>query len=64
MPHSADELKDERLYGSQSLNTLRTDLTTAHPKSGFIQLDWNLTGTLLLARVGECPVVRIAFSPL
>jgi len=64
MPHSANILKDERLHGSQSLNTLRVDLTTSHPKSGLIQLDWNLTGTLLLARFGECLAVRLASSPL
>lgn len=57
-------LKDERSYGSQSLNTLRVDLTKPHPKSGLVQLDWNLTGTLLLARFGECLDVGNTSSPL
>lgn len=47
-----DSLQDERLQGSQTLNTSRVDLTKPHPKSGVVQLDWNLTGNLLLARFG------------
>ena len=34
------------------LSTIRADLTKPNPKSGVVQMDWNLTGNLLLVRFG------------
>jgi len=45
-------LTDDRLQGTQVLNTIRSDLTKANPKSGITQMSWNLTGSLLLLRFG------------
>lgn len=44
---------DERPQGVQTVPLNRVDNTKAHPKSGLLQLDWNTTGTLLLARFGQ-----------
>jgi hypothetical protein len=34
------------------LSTIRADLTKPNPKSGVVQMEWNLTGSLLLVRFG------------
>ncbi|KAF9524092.1 WD repeat-containing protein 8 [Crepidotus variabilis] len=43
-------LSYDRLYGQQILSSTRADPTKPHPKSGVVQLDWNLNGSYLLVR--------------
>jgi len=53
--HKSDRHTDDRLQGPQILSPIRADPTKPNPKSGVVQLEWNLTGSLLLARFGEPP---------
>ncbi|KAF9569883.1 WD40 repeat-like protein [Agrocybe pediades] len=48
-------LSYDRLQGPQILTTLRSDPTKLNPKSGVSQMDWNLTGSLLLLRYENIP---------
>lgn len=43
---------DDLINGPHVLSTIRADLTKPNPKSGVVQMDWNLTGNLLLVRFG------------
>jgi hypothetical protein len=43
---------DNRINGPYLLRYIRADLTKENPKSGVIQMEWNLTGNLLLIRFG------------
>lgn len=45
---------DDRVHAYQSspVPLIRVDATKPHPKSGLVQLEWNLDGTLLMARFG------------
>jgi hypothetical protein len=44
---------DDRLQGPQILSTIRFDPMKPNPKSGVAQMEWNLTGSLLMVRFGE-----------
>jgi hypothetical protein len=46
-------LSDEKLQGPHPLNANRVDNSKSYPKSGTLQLEFNKTGTLLLARFGK-----------
>jgi hypothetical protein len=52
-------MSDEKLQGPHPLNANRVDNSKPSPKSGTVQLEFNKTGTVLLARFGEndasCP---------
>lgn len=43
---------DDRAVGITSLNVTRRDGAKGLPKSGAAQIEWNLTGTMLLVRYG------------
>ncbi|KAF8912983.1 WD repeat-containing protein 8 [Gymnopilus junonius] len=43
-------LSYDRLAGPQVLSAIRADPTKPNPKSGVSQMDWNITGSLLLLR--------------
>lgn len=43
---------DDHINGPHVLSTIRADFTKANPKSGVVQMEWNLTGNLLLVRFG------------
>lgn len=45
-------ITDERLRTPHPLNVLKPDISKANPKSGVVQLEFNHTGTALLARFG------------
>ncbi|TFK36832.1 WD repeat-containing protein 8 [Crucibulum laeve] len=55
-------LSYERLRGIQSINVTRSDQTKASPKSGVAQLEWNVTGSLLLARFENTPAALHIFD--
>ena len=44
---------DDRLQGPQILGTIRFDPMKPNPRSGVAQMEWNLTGSLLMVRFGE-----------
>ena len=46
-------MPDERMTGPQYIPITRADMAKPFPKAGAIQLDWNQTGTMLLARFGR-----------
>jgi hypothetical protein len=46
-------MSDEKLQGPHPLNVNRADSSKPYPKSGTVQLEFNKTGTVLLARFGE-----------
>jgi hypothetical protein len=46
-------MSDEKLQGPHPLNANRVDNSKPCPKSGTVQLEFNKTGTVLLARFGE-----------
>ncbi|KAG2023093.1 WD repeat-containing protein 8, variant 2 [Coprinopsis cinerea AmutBmut pab1-1] len=46
-------LSYEKLQGTQTLQVNRVDLTRPYPKSGILQLEFNITGSLLLVRFGK-----------
>ncbi|PPQ63010.1 hypothetical protein CVT24_006116 [Panaeolus cyanescens] len=50
-----DDKVDDRITGSHVLNAVRPDITKPNPKSGVVQMDWNLTGSLLLVRFEHVP---------
>lgn len=43
---------DDPINGPHVLSTIRADPTKPNPKSGVVQMEWNLTGNLLLIRFG------------
>ncbi|KAF9056497.1 WD repeat-containing protein 8 [Panaeolus papilionaceus] len=43
-------LSYDRINGSHVVSAVRPDVTKPNPKSGVVQMDWNLTGSLLLVR--------------
>ena len=46
---------DDHIDGPHVLSsTTRSDPTKPNPKSGVVQMEWNLTGNLLLIRFGVC----------
>jgi len=51
---------DERLSGAQTIPFTRADPSKANPKSGVAQLEWNISGSLLLVRFGEDSVNPVA----
>ncbi|EPQ60552.1 YVTN repeat-like/Quino protein amine dehydrogenase [Gloeophyllum trabeum ATCC 11539] len=55
-------LSFERLQGSQTIPVTRPDLTKAHPKNGVIQLQWNKSGTCLMARFENAPSIVNIYS--
>ncbi|KAF9480086.1 WD repeat-containing protein 8 [Pholiota conissans] len=55
-------LSYDRLHGPQILSGIRADPTKPNPKSGLLQLEWNLTGTLLLARFESIPTAAFLFE--
>jgi hypothetical protein len=46
-------MSDEKLEGPHPLNVNRADNSKLCPKSGTVQLEFNKTGTVLLARFGK-----------
>jgi len=46
-------MSDEKLRGSYPLNTSKVDNSKPDSKCGTMQLEFNKTGTLLLARFGK-----------
>lgn len=48
---------DERLRGPQTITLNKADQSKANPKTGASQLEWNQTGSLLLVRFGELPLI-------
>lgn len=46
-------MSDEKVQGPHPLNANRVDTSKPNPKSGTVQLEFNKTGTLLLARFGK-----------
>lgn len=52
---------DDHIKGPHMLSTIRADPTKSNPKSGVVQMEWNLTGNLLLVRFG---VFYEVLSPL
>ncbi|TFK56980.1 WD repeat-containing protein 8 [Heliocybe sulcata] len=55
-------LSFERMQGSQPMPVTRPDLTKAHPKNGVMQLQWNRSGTYLMARFENAPNVINIYS--
>ncbi|KAF8973707.1 WD repeat-containing protein 8 [Flammula alnicola] len=55
-------LSYDRLQGPQVLSTVRADPTKPNPKSGVAQMDWNLTGSLLLVRFDNVPTAVYLFD--
>lgn len=53
---------DERLQPPYSLPHSRPDYTKANPKAGAVQLTFNITGSLLLARFESSPTAIFLFS--
>lgn len=65
-------LSYERLQGTHSINIARADPTKPNPKRGTVQLEWNTTGSLLMARfenitsavhIFDFPSSQAQFSP-
>lgn len=54
MNRGPDPFQDDRVIPPQSphLPLVRSDASKPHPRSGLVQLEWNLDGTFLLARFG------------
>ncbi|KAJ8083896.1 hypothetical protein PM082_002662 [Marasmius tenuissimus] len=46
-------LSYDKVHTPSSVSTVKPDHTKPHPKSGIAQLEWNKTGTVLLARLGK-----------
>ena len=44
---------DDRVQSAASVPMRRTNPEKPDPKSGAVQLEWNLNGTLLMARFGR-----------
>ncbi|KAI0320374.1 YVTN repeat-like/Quino protein amine dehydrogenase [Amylostereum chailletii] len=55
-------LSYERLQGPHPLNLVRTDPSKPNPKSGVAQLEFNKTGTALLARFDNTPTAIHLFA--
>ncbi|KAL0951356.1 hypothetical protein HGRIS_008060 [Hohenbuehelia grisea] len=45
----------DRVQGPTSIAVNRVDHSKAHPKAGTVQLDWNVTGSILMARFEQLP---------
>jgi hypothetical protein len=52
-------MPDEKLQGPHPVNANRVDNSKPNPKSGTVQLEFNKTGTLLLARFGTIRGTRV-----
>ncbi|ETW87360.1 hypothetical protein HETIRDRAFT_307340 [Heterobasidion irregulare TC 32-1] len=55
-------LSYERLKGPQPLSTVRTDQSKPNLRSGVVQLEFNHTGTVLLARFENVPTTMHLFT--
>jgi len=55
-------LSYERPQGGQAVPFVRVDASKGHPKSGLVQLDWNITGSMLLARFESAPSALFIYS--
>jgi len=55
-------LSYESPQGTQTVPTVRPDTSKAPPKSGLVQLDWNNTGSLLMARFETAPKALFIYS--
>ena len=56
------KITDERLQPPYSLPYSRPDNTKANPKAGAVQLSFNVTGSLLLARFESSPTTVFLFA--
>lgn len=56
-------LSYERPQGTQTMLINRVDASKAYPKSGLAQLEWNVDGSLLLARYGQLFFTVLVTSP-
>ncbi|KAI0788631.1 WD repeat-containing protein 8 [Abortiporus biennis] len=52
----------EKLQSPNSISLSRSDLTKPNPKSGILQLEFNITGTLLLARFESAPCIVFLYA--
>lgn len=55
-------LVDDHINGPHVLTTIRADPTKPNPKSGVVQMEWNLTGSLLLVRFDNIPSAVFIFE--
>lgn len=53
---------DERLRPPHSIGINRPDYSKSHPKSGVVQLSFNISGTLLLAQFESAPTAIFLYS--
>ncbi|KAG8991934.1 hypothetical protein FRB90_001157, partial [Tulasnella sp. 427] len=62
--HGRGFLSYDRVPSHQSypVPLVRVDATKQHPKSGLVQLEWNLDGTLLMARFEQAPTAIHVYS--
>ncbi|KAG8948606.1 hypothetical protein FRC04_009509 [Tulasnella sp. 424] len=62
--HGKGFLSYDRVHAYQSspVPLIRVDATKPHPKSGLVQLEWNLDGTLLMARFEQAPTAIHVYS--
>lgn len=58
--HWCINLVDEKIEGTTSLPLVRSNPEKPDPKSGALQLEWNLDGTFLITRFGRQS--RLAFT--
>ena len=62
---SSVSISDEKLRGPYPLNVGKVDNSKPDPKCGTVQLEFNKTGTLLLARFGTiCVFLQFGYSNL
>lgn len=52
----------ERPQGTQTVPMIRADASKAYPKSGLVQLEWNVNGSLLLTRYESSPTALFIYS--
>lgn len=55
-------LSYERHSGRPAIPSSRSDVTKADPKSGIAQLEWNISGSLLLVRLYSTPTALYIFD--
>lgn len=60
--HGRGFISYERRQGPYSIPVVKADKSKAHPKSGLVELAWNITGRLLLARVETMPTALFIFT--
>ncbi|TDL28690.1 WD repeat-containing protein 8 [Rickenella mellea] len=60
--HGRGFLSYEGVHGPQSIQIPKPDLSKPHPKSGTVQLEWNIKGSLLLARYETIPTALFIYS--